>query len=181
MRINTKPVHRYSINVNYIRYFFVTLLAVALFIIQMTPGCIPAPWNIRAQLVIPFVVCVGASRGEMTGLVYGLLAGLMWDSVSPEMWGYHTFILAVAGCLSGLTVKYLFRKNAGSVIFLCGMVLVLYLFLYWFFFIAMRGYEGAWRILLFNYLPSTVYTMIYAVPICGLIRLIFGKYAFREI
>lgn len=180
MKINTRPVQRFTFNNRIVRYILLSFLFLILFILQTVPGCFPRIGKIAAYLMIPGVVSVASQGGEIDGAILGAAAGVLWDSVSPEVAGYHMLMLVLVGCICGLALKYSLRNNFVSVLFLSAVSLVVYTVIYWFFFLAMRGHVGSWVTLIYVYLPSDAYTLVMFIPIYFLVKLIYKLGSERE-
>lgn len=144
-----------------IRWCITTLILILLFLLQTTPGLLPAAGKAEAMLLIPAVVCIGMFERETAGAVFGLFAGLLWDLASAQPAGFHGMVLMCLGCASGLLITHLMRNSL-----LCGMLLsvlgiVLHTMLYWVLFVLLRGYAGAASLLYTRFLPSMAYTALF--------------------
>ena len=82
------------------------LVAVVSAVIQHTPGFRLSIGSLSPMLLIPFVVCVAMYERSLTGLVYGVLAGALWDFASTGADGMFTLMLATVGFAVGVTITF---------------------------------------------------------------------------
>lgn len=143
------------------RALFVCLVAVTA-VFQHTDGRIPSLFGTKAMLLVPLVVTIAMYERSMSGLIFGALAGILWDFATVRGDGFFSVMLACVGFFAGTLVTYFIRNNLISSLILnlgsIGIVNVSY----WMLFILRKGYEGAAEVLFSYYLPSVLYTMIFA-------------------
>lgn len=153
------------------RALFVFLLAITA-VFQHTGGAIPSVFGAKAFLLIPLTVCIAMNEKSMGGLSFGILAGVLWDFATVRGDGFYAVVLALAGFTAGAAVTYLVRNNVFAALLLslgaCSFVTVSY----WLIFILMRGYEGAFSLLLSFYLPSGLYSLAFTAVYYYLVRFI---------
>ena len=83
-------------------------------------GLFPEIFGVKANPLIPLVICIGMFEREIAGAVLGMLAGILWDSVSPMGDGYNALLLMLAGAAAGLLIDYLMRNNLMTALLLSG-------------------------------------------------------------
>ena len=66
------------------RRILLAVILVVTFLLQTTSGFFPAPFGIHACLLIPATVCIAMFEREFAGLFFGLAAGMMLETVSPD-------------------------------------------------------------------------------------------------
>lgn len=66
-----------------IRYFAYSIELLVLFIIQETPGLIPAVFGARPILLIPVAVSIAMFENELPAMFFGLAFGLFLDFGPP--------------------------------------------------------------------------------------------------
>ena len=93
---------RRSTKILFVRRTVFVLLILAVHILQNTRGLFPEIFGVKANLLIPLVICIGMFEREIAGAVLGMLAGILWDSVSPMGDGYNALLLMLAGAAADL-------------------------------------------------------------------------------
>lgn len=164
----------------YIRKALLLALVVLTAVFQHTRGAMPELFGTRAMLLIPLTVAISMYERSFYGLLYGALAGILWDFATVGGDGFFSVCLASVGFFTGSLVTYLMRnKLSGNLILsLCSVTSVNVA--YWFVFILRKGYEGAGDVLFGYYLPSIIYTMLFAFVYYYLVGLIFRLTAKKE-
>ena len=160
------------------RALFVLLIAVTA-VFQHTGGAVPSLFSAKAFLLIPLTVCIAMQEKSMGGLSFGLLAGILWDFATVKGDGFYSVVLALAGFAAGVAVTYLVRNNVFAAVLLSLGACTFVTTAYWFVFILIRGYEGAWSMLFSFYLPSGLYslafTAVYYYLVKSIVRLTTDK------
>ncbi|MVB12247.1 hypothetical protein CAFE_29790 [Caprobacter fermentans] len=142
-----------------IRYFAYAIELLVLFVLQETPGLIPAVYTARPVLVLPAVLSIAMFEGETAAMGFGIAGGLLIDLGYGSALGFHALLLA-AGCyLISLVAANLFRTNFVSALLLSAAVTAVTFLLQWLFFFVLSGYEHAVYALLTHYLPLFCYTL----------------------
>ena len=65
----------------YIKRFILGAIIVIAALLQNTPGVMPQMFSANALLLIPVCVSVAMFESETVSLVFGLIAGLLWDFI----------------------------------------------------------------------------------------------------
>ena len=156
----------------YIRRALFVLLIVVTAVFQHTNGAIPGFFSAKAFLLIPLTVCISMQEKSMGGLSFGLLAGILWDFATVRGDGFYSVVLALAGFVAGVSVAYLVRNNVFAALLLSLGACTFVTTAYWFVFIFMRSYEGAWSMLFSFYLPSGLYSLAFTAVYYYLVRAI---------
>lgn len=68
-------------------------------------------FRIPVFFLIPLCVAIAMAEYEFTGLFTGLLAGALWDLISPVSDGIITLYLTIFTCAAGLLTHYIFRNT----------------------------------------------------------------------
>ncbi len=156
----------------YIRRALFILLIALTAVFQHTGGAIPSLFGAKAFLLIPLTVCIAMNEKSMGGLSFGIFAGVLWDFATVRGDGFYAVVLALAGFTAGAAVTYLMRNNVFAALLLslgaCTFVTVSY----WLIFILMRGYRGAFSLLISFYLPSGLYSLAFTAVYYYLVRFI---------
>ena len=156
----------------YIRRALFAVLIVLTAVFQHTKGAVPSVFGARAFLLIPLAVCISMFEKSMGGLSFGVLAGILWDAATVRGDGFYAIMLAVAGYTAGAGIAYLMRNNIFSAIILSAGASLFVSTGYWFIFIFLKGYEGAWNILFDFYIPSAVYSLAFTALYYYLVKMI---------
>ena len=156
----------------YIRRALFVLLIAATAVFQHTGGAIPVIFSAKAFLLIPLTVCIAMNEKSMGGLSFGILAGVLWDFATVRGDGFYSVVLALAGFVAGVAVTYLVRNNVFAAVLLSLGACTFVTTAYWFVFIFMRGYEGAFSMLLSFYLPSGLYSLAFTAVYYYLVKAI---------
>lgn len=141
-----------------VRWLAYTLEIVAVFVLQETPGLIPAVGGARPVAVVPAVLSIAMFEDENPAMVFGLLGGLLFDFGFGSMLGFHGLILAVVCRWVSHMVSDLFRTNFFTSLMLNASVCFLLAMLQWACFYVLPGYREAGYALTAHYLPIALYT-----------------------
>ena len=153
------------------RALFAAMLVIAA-VFQHTAGAIPSLFSAKAFVLIPLTVCIAMFEKSMGGLSFGILAGVLWDFATVRGDGFYAVIMAVAGYTAGALTVYVLRNNIFSALILSGGASFFVSTVYWFVFIFLKDYEGAWNILRSFYLPSALYSVAFTAVYYYLVRFI---------
>ncbi len=139
---------------------FAVVLVAAL--LQNTQGLLPEFLGARVFWLLPLTVCIGMFDGELSGLIYGAIGGAFWDVCSASPDGFCTFYLALAGCVSGLLVRFFVRKKMLAQYCITAVVSVLFCVLYWLFTVCIPVGDRDSQKLLGFYLPAAVVSTLFS-------------------
>lgn len=156
----------------YIRRALFICLIVVTAMFQHTKGAVPSIFGAKAFLLIPLAVCIAMREKSLGGLSFGLLAGVLWDFSTVRGDGFYAVMLTLAGYTAGAATVYLMRNNIFSALILSSGASLFVSVSYWFVFIFLKGFEGAWKILFSFYIPSAIYTLAFAAVYYYLVRFI---------
>lgn len=139
--------------------FAAGLLVVAL--LQNTEGLLPSFFGFRALIIIPALVSVAMFERELSGMFFGLFAGLLWDMSSASGGHFQAIMMTVIGFVCGSLITYLMRNNFVTGTLLTGCALFFHMICCWLKdYIFSGNFDGAYKILTF-YIPSCIYTLLY--------------------
>lgn len=144
------------------------LLVVLTVLVQTTQGLFPTVFGVSFMLLVPLVVCIGACFGETQGFVYGLLGGVLLDCASSSPDGVNALFFALAGCISGLLVSYVFRRTLPVIMIINTVICIIYSLLRWFMYVYLSVGSAGLTLLWSHYLASAVITAVFA-PVTYLI------------
>lgn len=144
-------------------------------VLQNTDGLLPTVFGARLFLLIPLVISIGMCEGEMSGLIYGAVAGCFWDVCSTAPDGMNGFYLALAGCASGLLVHFFMRNKLLTEYCICAVATGLHSVLYWVFTIYIPLGDKNFAKLFGFYLPGAVITTAVSFVIYYSVRALSRK------
>ena len=156
----------------YIRRALFALMLCITAVFQHTDGAVPSIGSAKAFVLIPLTVCIAMSEKSMGGLSFGILAGVLWDFATVRGDGFYAVAMALTGYAVGALTVYVLRNNIFSSLILSAGASVFVSTLYWFVFIFLKDYEGAWNILLTFYLPSALYSVVFTAVYYYIVRFI---------
>ena len=145
----------------YIKRILLAVLVVFTAVAQHTDTALPRLFSVPPMLLVPVVVSIAMFERSTVGMIFGTMAGVLWDFATVRGDGYFSVLLCAVGFLSGAAVTYLMRNNIYSALVLGGIATTVCNVGYWLIFIRGKGYEGALSVLFSYYLPSVLYTMAY--------------------
>lgn len=143
----------------YKRKAIFALLIVFTAILQNTKGLFPKIGNASAMLLIPLVISVAMFERDISGMMFGLFAGFVWDFYSAHIDGYYIIFLACVGYACSYLISRYMRNNIVTAMVYSLVFSLLCSTLYWLFFVVFNSVEGAWTLYYRIYLTSTVYTV----------------------
>lgn len=143
-----------------IRYLAYILELLVLFMLQETPGLLPAIFGVRPVLILPAVVTIAMFEEELPAMAFGIAGGLFCDFGLSCALGFHGLILAVLCFFISILSRVYLQNNMLTAVVTGVWTIALtvsaqWLFLYYFFY-SMPGYA-----FLHHYLPKYFYTMLF--------------------
>ncbi len=140
------------------RWILYFLELVVFYVLQTTPGIIPAVYGARPVLLIPIALTIAMFEGDVGGMVVGIAAGLLIDMGGSDLLGFHAILLAVLCFVIGSMTMQIFRTNL-LVALLSSLVAVpLVIVLQWVFFYIVPGYGDVQYVFMTSILPKMIYT-----------------------
>lgn len=82
------------------------------YVLQSTPALIPEICGEKPMLTVVCAVSIALFEGDVTGMWFGLGAGLLMDTGSTGPFGFYGLALLVVCFGCGTLVMYLMRNNA---------------------------------------------------------------------
>ncbi len=143
--------------IKYICYCLIILLCDML---QNVGGLFPEIYGARCFLLLPVTIILAMGEDEITGALLGLFAGLLWDLTSGVHMGFNCIYIALMCFFSCALVTYIARDIFITNIVSISVTTVLYGFLYWLFFIVVKGVSKGEITLITFYIPCVIYTLV---------------------
>lgn len=154
----------------YIKRILMAVLVVFTAVAQHTDSAVPRLFSVPPMLLIPVVVSIAMFERSMAGMIFGAVAGILWDFAAVRGDGYFSVMLCAIGFFSGAAVTYLMRNNIYSALVLSAASTAVCNVGYWLIFILGKGYEGALSVLFSYYLPSVLYTIVFVFIYYHIVR-----------
>ena len=158
---------------------FVAVIVTA--VLQNTDGFLPDIFGARIFLMIPLVISIGMSEGEISGLIYGAVGGCFWDVCSAAPDGFNSLYLAVVGCVSGLLIRFFMRNKLLTQYCICAIATSLHGLLYWIFTVYIPIGDNNFTKLLGFYLPGAVMTTGVSFIVYYAVRYVSNRLVEKEI
>ncbi|MBO7208892.1 MAG: rod shape-determining protein MreD [Clostridia bacterium] len=133
----------------------------------------------RADLLLAFVVVISLKYGIIYGGAYGLLCGVLADSLSFSGFGYNSLILMYMGICCGLLKDRFFDSNGGIVMltaFLCSFIHKL---LYFIFSKYIWNNQDFWYVFFTKILLGAIFTAVVAILLYG-ITVLYNRIKIRK-
>lgn len=153
------------------KYLRRALLGALVFFVAMVQNVpwLPVVFGAQAFPLVPLVVAIAFFDQPVSAVLYGAIAGVLWDAMSP-VGGYHGFYLTIVAFACAIGMRYFFNRNFVTITITSLSAVGLYLLARWFIGFATMGFPSAeiiyplWRYML----PSFGYTMLFT-PLCFLL------------
>ena len=148
-------------------------------LLQNTNGLLPSVFGIRAMPLVAAVVCIAMFEREMTGMFFGVFAGLLWDSMAPTHGHFHAVLLTVIAFASSSLITHLFRNNFITATLFTGAALLLYNLACIVRDLVIGAHMDAAYTILTFYIPSGVYSLLFVAAFYFLVRAVEKKFPDR--
>jgi len=103
------------------------------YIIQFTPSLLPRFFGESPMLLTVCAVSIALFEGDITGMWFGIAAGLLVDAGSTAPFGFYGLVNLIICYGCGLLVMYLMRNNIVTSVILGFAAVVIASFAQWFF------------------------------------------------
>ena len=160
------------------RYLVYALIIFLAHILQNTVSVFPQIASVKPLLLISVAVCISMFEGEIVGAVAGLLAGILWDTVTVTADGYNALYLMLACAICGVLLRIFMRNNIVTYLIMNSGITAVYLVTYVLFFISARDIDDAGHIFIRYYLLMGVYSLAFTPLWYIIIRTIYRKFSF---
>lgn len=129
------------------------------YVLQSTPALIPEIFGEKPMLVVMCVVSIALFEGDVTGMWFGMAAGLLMDTGSTNPVGFYGLVLLCVCFGCGTLVMYLMRNNVMTSLILGFAAAVLVSLVQWIFF-AHSGVENIIFFIKSILLPRCIYSTV---------------------
>lgn len=153
---------------NTLKYFCYFLIILVCHLLQNVGGLFPEIYGARCFLLLPVSIILAMGEDEKSGALIGLFAGLLWDITSGVHLGFNCIYITLMCFFSAALVTYIARDIFITNMVCSSITIILYSFIYWLFFIIIKGVDGGEMTLVTFYIPCTIYTIVLS-PVLWLI------------
>ena len=154
----------------YIKRFILGAIIVISALLQNTPGVMPQMFSANALLLIPVCVSVAMFESEIVSLVFGLIAGLLWDFTASEGYFFHSIILCIASFFVSMLVRRRVRNTLFGSMVLTFATVFIHNTVYWILFVLVPQSQGAGAVYFKFYFISCIYTILVGIVIYLIVR-----------
>ncbi|MBR5485017.1 MAG: rod shape-determining protein MreD [Oscillospiraceae bacterium] len=139
-------------------------ILIMLYLLQTNPFLFHIA-GMRPLWIIPVVVAIAMLEGEYIGAFYGTAAGVLCDLSATKLFGLNSVLMLLCCAAVGLAVIYLMRFTTLNSVLLTGAVMLVKDLFCFYFYYAMWGYSGIWRVFVFDMIPELILTLMVTPPL----------------
>ncbi len=151
-----------------IRYLAYVLELLVLFMLQETPGLLPAIFGTRPVLILPAVITIAMFEEELPAMSFGIVGGLFCDFGLSGTLGFHALVLGVLCFFVSVLIRVYLQVNMVTALITGLWTISLVVCAQWFF-LYYFTYSMPEYAFVHHYLPKLFYTMIF-VPLVYLLN-----------
>lgn len=144
----------------YFRFITYTIEILAFFIVQQTPGLIPNILGERPMLLLPILVTIAIFEGEMAGLFFGLIIGILSDVGLWDIIGFYAIIFMVMGYFISILATNFFKANLITALIVASITILISYLLYYIFAYVLKFYDAAGYAFVRHFLLRMLYTLM---------------------
>ncbi|CDZ23390.1 putative membrane protein [[Clostridium] cellulosi] len=160
---------------NILKWCVYALAILILTVIQMQAAFYPRIMDCTPLFAIPAVLAIAMFENETAAGIYGIFAGLIWDSGTGRVFGFNALFLMCFAIAASLLFEYLLNNTPLSAMLLTAIITIIHEIITWFFFYFMTGDRDFLFAFLHIILPTTALTLIFTLPIYYGVRFINQK------
>lgn len=168
-------MNRESRNAHFKRIILAVIIVFAC-LFQLSNFSVQKLFGIGILYTIPTVICISMFQGEIISMCCGLLAGIIWDSVSARGNCFHTVFLVVTAFIVSYAIQKRIRNIFLSAAILISLCVFLHNILYWLFFVVFEKIDGVATALIRFYMPSFLFTSLTGFIIYFIIKFVHKKF-----
>jgi rod shape-determining protein MreD len=150
---------------NVLKWAVYTLIFILLSVFQLQVAFYPKFMDVTPLFLIPAVIVTAMFEGDTAGGIFGIVAGLIWDSGTGRVFGFNALFLMVIGICIGLFVKFLFKNTLLNAFLFTIVFTFTHELATWFFFYYMTSNHDIIYALLHVILPTEFLTIIFVLPL----------------
>ena len=133
---------------------------ITVFLLQSTASYVSYSFPFPTGLLLPLTVSAAMAEREYAGLCFGLLAGVLTDTVSTVTDGVFTLYYAVIACAAGLLAHYVFRNTVLTAMLFTAVSGTAYCFILLIFNCLIHDASYSGELLKGTYLPSVILSAV---------------------
>lgn len=131
-----------------------------LYVLQTTRGLVPEFSGTRPLMLVCAAMMIALFEGDVTGLIFGIAAGLLIDMGGADVLGFHALLLGLLGYAVGTMTMELFKTNLLVAMLSMMLIIPLVCVAEWAAKYVLMGYDGAAYVLKTHYMPKMLYTYL---------------------
>ena len=126
----------------------------------------------KALLLFPFAAAVAVYESEIPSAILGSAAGLLLDVSLGKLTGFTALLMCLFCAGISTLFSRLLRKNTVNYLLAFSLAGGIYLYLDYYFYYKIWGYEGYRLVLTHRLIPSALKTLAWSLPVFGAVYLI---------
>ncbi len=163
----------------FIRRFWLALAILVFSVVQNTDGLFPTFFGTRALILIPLVTAAAMYERDISGILFGLFAGALWD-ITADGSSFNAVFLVIVGYTCGTLINTIMRNNFITHLILSAFSVGIYNLGYWIFHFIAPGLDKSFFMLMRFYFVSSLYTAILSPLIFFFVRWIENHYREKD-
>lgn len=125
---------------------------------------------VKPLLLIPLVLCIAARTGEIQAMAVGVFGGLLMDIACGKLLGYNAIWMVICCVTVSLLHSYLLRDKLLNILLLTAVCAGIQGYLDFVSYYAIWEHEDVSLIYMKIMLPSSIMTLISAIPLFFIVR-----------
>ncbi len=162
-----------------VKYISFSVEILLVFIIQNTPFLMPEAFGSKAVLLIPLALSIAAFEEETQAVVFGAVCGLIADCGFGGPIGFYAVVLSVVCYAISFFLGNYMRTNLFTVMMISLLTVPIVIFLQFFFYYILMGYDSMWEFFAAHYISRMVYTIAVTPIFYGINKFISYRLTLR--
>ncbi len=150
-----------------IKWAVFSIFAVFMYASSTSGGASP-----KALLLFPFAAAVAVFESEIPSAILGSVSGLLLDVSLGKLTGFTALLMCLFCAGISALFAQLLRKNIVNYLLAFSLAGGIYLYLDYYFYYKIWGYEGYRLVLTRRLIPSALKTLLWSLPVFGAVYLI---------
>ncbi|MEG1621268.1 MAG: rod shape-determining protein MreD [Oscillospiraceae bacterium] len=159
----------------FLKYTTYVAILFGIFIIQNTPILLEI-MGIKPNLLYVCAIAIAMFEGEFIGGIFGIVVGMFCDLGSYNIFGFNSIFLLIVCVAIGLAFIYFMKNSKINLLIMTSLTLLSRALIEFFFVYVIWNLEDVNNILIHQLLPTSLYSLIFAIPIYILIEKIYFFY-----
>ena len=158
-----------------IKYGVYLLVLTLCHLLQNVSRLLPEIFSARCLIIIPAAIILSVGEDFFAASMLGLFSGLLWDITSAVHMGFNCIFLMLLCFLASAFTMRIARDIFITNLLLSTAAVIVYCFVYWLFFILIKGVDGGELTVITFYLPTAAYTVAVSLIMYLIIKPIKNK------